>query len=99
SKGQGVGLLASSGRWTLMPYVILDAPAWRAMNGTARLLWIELRRQIRNDGANNGKLYAACRPAAKASGNNREPNGVHTVETICQRNVPAMWAARQSVGG
>jgi hypothetical protein len=61
-----------NGPFVPLPLAILDAPAWRAMNPTARILWIELRRKLRNDGLNNGKIWLACRPAAKALGADKE---------------------------
>jgi hypothetical protein len=61
-----------NGPFVPLPLVILDAPAWRAMDFIARALWIELRRKLRNDGLNNGKVWLACRPAAKALGANKE---------------------------
>jgi hypothetical protein len=35
-------------------------------------LWIELRRKLRNDGLNNGKIYRSCRDAAKSLGANKD---------------------------
>jgi hypothetical protein len=61
-----------NGPFVPLPLAILDAPAWRAMDFIARALWIEGRRKLRNDGLNNGKIYLACRPAAKAVGANKE---------------------------
>jgi hypothetical protein len=51
---------------------IWDTPAWRVMDPLARLLWIELRRELRNGGLNNGKIYRSCRDAAKALGANKD---------------------------
>jgi hypothetical protein len=47
---------------------IMAMPAWRAMSFGARLLNIELRGRLRNDYANNGKVFLSCRKAAKAMG-------------------------------
>src|SRR5215831_9296470 len=55
----------SMGPFVAVPLAILDAPAWRAMGPIALLLWIELRRKLRNDRLNNGKIYLSCRSAAK----------------------------------
>jgi hypothetical protein len=57
-----------NGPFVPMPLVILDARAWRATSCMARVLWTELRRKLRNDGLNNGKIYLSCRTAAKALG-------------------------------
>ena len=43
-------------------------PAWRVMSLGARLLYIELRGRLRNDFANNGKVFLSCRDAARAIG-------------------------------
>src|SRR5262249_47774503 len=58
----------SKGPFVAVSKAILATPAWRAMSPGARLLWIELRGWLRNDGSNNGKAYLACRDAAKAIG-------------------------------
>src|SRR5215831_16302807 len=58
----------SKGPYVAVPKAILNAPAWRAMCPGARLLWIELRGRLRNDGSNNGKVFRTCRDAAKAIG-------------------------------
>ena len=46
----------------------MATPAWRTMSPGARILNIELRGRLRNDYANNGKLWLSCRDAAKAIG-------------------------------
>src|SRR5215831_18789495 len=46
----------------------MAAPAWRAMSPGARMLYIELRGRLRNDYANNGKVFLSDRNAAKAVG-------------------------------
>jgi hypothetical protein len=51
-----------------VPIAILNAPAWRIMDFIARALWIELRRKLRNDGLNNGKIWLSCRDAAEQIG-------------------------------
>jgi hypothetical protein len=61
-----------NGPFVAVPLAILDAPAWRSMDFIARAIWIELRRKLRNDGLNNGKIYLACRKAAKALGANKD---------------------------
>ena len=58
----------SNGPFVAVPKAIMATPAWRAMSPGGRLLWIELRGWLRNDGSNNGKAYLACRGAAKAIG-------------------------------
>jgi hypothetical protein len=62
----------SMGPFAAVPLAILDAPAWRAMSPIARLLWIALRRKLRNDGLNNGKIYLSCRDAAEEIGGNKD---------------------------
>jgi hypothetical protein len=62
----------SMGPFVALPLPILDTPAWRAMDHIARLLWIALRRKLRNDGLNNGKIYLSCRNAAEAIGGNKD---------------------------
>lgn len=44
----------------------MQAAAWRAMYPGARLLYLELRGRLRNDYANNGKVFLSDRDAAKA---------------------------------
>jgi hypothetical protein len=56
------------GPFVPLPLAILDAPAWRATSLGARALHIELRRRLRNDGLNNGKIFRSCRDAAEAIG-------------------------------
>jgi hypothetical protein len=46
----------------------MATPAWRAMSPGARLLYIELRGRLRNDYANNGKVWLSCRDAADTLG-------------------------------
>ena len=62
----------TEGPFVMIPLKILNAPAWRAMEPTARLLWIALRGKLRNDRLNNGKTYLACRVAAEAIGVNKD---------------------------
>src|SRR5262245_39773922 len=57
-----------AGPFVMLPLKILDAPAWRAMDPVAPLLWIALRRKLRNDRLNNGKIYLSCRDAATEIG-------------------------------
>jgi hypothetical protein len=56
------------GAYVAVPKAILKTPAWRAMLPGARLLWIELRGWLKNDGSNNGQIFRSCRDAAKAIG-------------------------------
>ena len=59
----------SLGAYVAVPKRITDAPAWRAMSPWARLLWIDARAWLRNDGSNNGTtLHRSCREAARAIG-------------------------------
>jgi hypothetical protein len=58
----------SKGPFVAVPKAIMATPAWRAMTPEGRLLWIELRGWLRNDGLNNGKVHLSCRDAAKAIG-------------------------------
>src|SRR5262245_21530884 len=58
----------SKGPFVALPKAIMSIPAWRAMSLGGRMLWIELRGWLRNDGLNNGKMFLACRSAAKAIG-------------------------------
>jgi hypothetical protein len=60
------------GPFVPLPLAIADMPAWIAMSPLARLLWIDLRRQLRNGGLNNGKVHRSCRTAAKALGCNKD---------------------------
>jgi len=46
----------------------MATPAWRAMSCGARLLYAELRGRLRNDYANNGKVFLSDRAAAQAIG-------------------------------
>ena len=54
----------SKGPFVAVPKAILSAPALRAMSPEGRLLWIDLRGWLRNDGLNNGKVHRSCRDAA-----------------------------------
>jgi hypothetical protein len=58
----------SKGPFVAVPKAILEARAWRAMSPEGRLLWIDLRGWLRNDGLNNGKVLRSCRDAAKSLG-------------------------------
>jgi hypothetical protein len=59
------------GPFIAIPKAIMATKAWSYMSAPARLLWIELRGWLRNDGLNNGKLYLSCRKAADAIGISR----------------------------
>jgi hypothetical protein len=61
-----------NGPFVPLPLAILDAPAWRAMDFIARALWLALRRKLRNDGLNNGKIWLSCRDAAEEIGGNKD---------------------------
>jgi hypothetical protein len=57
----------------LPPFIALikstmATPAWRTMSIGARMLNIEMRGHLRNDYANNGKVWLSCRDAADALG-------------------------------
>ena len=58
----------SKGPFVAVPKAITTTPAWRAMSAEGRLLWIELRGWLRNDGLNNGNVLRSCRAAAKSLG-------------------------------
>src|SRR5262245_8067350 len=62
-----------NGPFVALPKAIMAAPAWRAMSLEARLLWIDLRGWLRNDGLNNGSVHRSCRAAAEAIGINKDP--------------------------
>jgi hypothetical protein len=70
----------TKGPFVILPFAILNAPAWRVMEPTARLLWIALRCKLRNDGLNNGKIWVSCRDGAKAIGVNRKTIGYRFAE-------------------
>jgi hypothetical protein len=61
----------TSNPFVMVPLAILNTPAWQEMDVYAQALWIALRRKLSYDGSNNGKVYLACRPAAKAIGAHR----------------------------
>jgi hypothetical protein len=58
----------SKGPFVAVPKAIMATPAWRVMSPEGRLLWIDLRGWLRNDGLNNGKMHRSCRAAAEALG-------------------------------
>jgi len=62
----------SKGPYVAVPKAITATPAWRTTSAEGRLLWIELRGWLRNDGLNNGKVCRSCRAAAKSLGFNKE---------------------------
>jgi hypothetical protein len=70
----------SKGPFVAVPKAIMATPAWRAMSLGARLLWIELRGWLRNDGLNNGKAHLSCRAAAEAIGTDKSSIGRWFVE-------------------
>ena len=61
-----------NGPFVALPVAIMRSQAWIAMSPEGRLLWIELRSRLRNDGLNNGKLFRSCRDAAKGLGLNKD---------------------------
>ena len=56
------------GGYVIVPKAIMASKAWLNMSPWARLLWIDLRGWLRNDGLNNGKIHRSCRKAADALG-------------------------------
>src|SRR5262249_29435398 len=62
----------SDGPFVMLPLRIVNAPAWRVMSPIARVLWIELRRKLANQGWNNGKIFLSDRDAAEAVGVNKD---------------------------
>src|SRR5215510_58664 len=56
------------GVYVIVPKLIMQTEAWRAMSPGARLLWIDLLGWLRNDGLNNGTIGRSCRDAAKSIG-------------------------------
>jgi hypothetical protein len=50
----------------------LDAPAWRALSHGARSVYIALKRRLRNDGNNNGKIFLSGRQAETELRSKRE---------------------------
>jgi hypothetical protein len=65
--------------FTAMTKATMATPAWRAMSLGARMYYIEMRGRLRNDYANNGRVFLSCRTAARAIG--------------AGRNSIARWAA------
>jgi hypothetical protein len=61
-----------NGPFVALPKAIMQAEAWREMELSARLVWIELRGRLRNDGSNNGSVYAPCRDFGEAIGINKD---------------------------
>jgi predicted xylose isomerase-like sugar epimerase len=60
------------GLYVAVPQAVMDAKAWRVMSLGARLLNIQLRRRLRNDRLNNGRIYESCRSAAQKMGVNKD---------------------------
>jgi hypothetical protein len=65
----------SNGPHVQVPLVLLDAPAWRAMSVGAQMLHITLRRRLRNDRLNNGRIFESCRAAAEKIGVDKKAVG------------------------
>src|SRR5262249_24044435 len=59
------------GPFVATPLAIMNTKAWRTMSPGARLLHIQLRCRLRNDGLNNGSIFESCRSAAEKMGVNR----------------------------
>jgi hypothetical protein len=57
----------SKGPFVAVPKAIMATPAWRAMSPGGRLLWIELRGWLRNDGLNNGRMFLPAAPQQRQS--------------------------------
>jgi hypothetical protein len=57
-----------NGPFVAISKAIMATPAWRALSPEGRLLWIDLRGWLRNDGLNNGKVLRSCRAAAESIG-------------------------------
>jgi hypothetical protein len=62
----------TKGPFVKLPLSIMRSRAWITMSPEGRLLWIELRSRLRNDGLNNGKIFRSCRDAAKELGLNKD---------------------------
>ena len=62
----------SDGPFVMLPLRIVNAPAWRVTSHVARVLWIELRRKLANQGWNNGKIFLSDRDAAEAVSANKD---------------------------
>lgn len=52
----------SPSRFVILPYNILDSPAWKNLSPGAALIYIELKKRF--NGRNNGELPLSCREAA-----------------------------------
>jgi hypothetical protein len=62
----------SEGPHVRVPKKIMQTEAWRAMSPGPKVLWIELRGWLRNDGLNNGREYLSCRDAGEAIGAHKD---------------------------
>src|SRR5262245_58723018 len=49
----------------------MDSLAWRALTPTARLLYIALKRRLKYEKNNNGKIYLSYRSAARELGTSK----------------------------
>lgn len=54
--------------WVQLYHDLLDAPAWRAMETSTRLLYVALRRRFNAKKNNNGKIFISDRQAAQEIG-------------------------------
>jgi hypothetical protein len=52
------------GRYVRLPEYMLACPAWRALDGNCRALYIELARRYRGPNSNNGRIPYSVREAA-----------------------------------
>ena len=54
------------GRFVSLTERMLASPAWQALDGNSRALYVELARRYRGPNSNNGKIPYSVREAAKA---------------------------------
>lgn len=60
------GKRPEDGQYVLLPYAIIQSPAWRSLSGAAIKVWLELH--TRFNGGNNGKLFLSMNEAARNLG-------------------------------
>jgi DNA-binding transcriptional MocR family regulator len=56
----------ADGRYVRLTEFMLASPAWQALDGNCRSLYIELARRYRGPNSNNGKIPYSVREAAQA---------------------------------
>lgn len=56
----------SDGRYVRLPEWMLASPAWRALDGNCRALYVEIARRYRGPNSNNGRIPFSVREAASA---------------------------------